>query len=81
LLFLLGATLWAGDGGSLLGTITDPNGAAIPGAQVTATETGTSFKLTNTTDSRGFYSFQSLPVGHYNVEARAPDSNLSGARA
>jgi hypothetical protein len=71
LLLLLGATLWAGDGGSLLGTITDPNGAAIPGAQVTATETGTSFKLTNTTDSRGFYSFQSLPVGHYNVEVHA----------
>jgi hypothetical protein len=54
-----------------LGTITDPNGAAIPGAQVTATETGTSVKLTNTTDGRGFYSFQSLPVGGYDVEVRA----------
>ena len=71
LLSLLGCSLWAGDGGSLLGTITDPNGAAIPGAQVTATETGTSVKLTNTTDGRGFYSFQSLPVGGYDVEVRA----------
>jgi len=71
LLFLLGGTLWAGDGGSLLGTITDPKGAAVPGAQITATETGTAVKQTNTTDNRGFYSFQSLPVGRYQVEVTA----------
>ncbi len=71
LLFLLACSLWAGDGGSLLGTITDPNGAAVPGAQVTATEKSTAVKQTNITDGRGFYSFQSLPVGGYDVEVRA----------
>jgi hypothetical protein len=71
LLALLGWTLWASDGGSLLGTITDPNGATIPGAKVTATATATGVKQTITTDGRGFYSFQSLPVGRYDVQVDA----------
>ena len=70
-LALLGLTLWASDGGSLLGTITDPSGAAVPGAKVTATETATAVKQTVTTDGQGFYSFQSLPVGRYDVEVDA----------
>ncbi len=68
---LLGWTLWASDGGSLLGTVTDPKGAAIPGASVTATETATAVKQTIATDGSGFYSFQTLPVGRYDVEVRA----------
>jgi len=72
LLGLLARTLQASDGGSLLGTITDPNGAAIPGAMVTATEAGTAVKQTIATDGRGFYSFQSLPVGRYDVDVSAP---------
>jgi len=70
-LVLLSLTLWASDGGSLSGTVTDPNGAVVPGAKITATEAATSVKQTATTDRRGFYSFQSLPVGRYNVEANA----------
>jgi Carboxypeptidase regulatory-like domain len=68
---MLVPALWAGDGGSLLGTITDPNGAAVPGARVTSTETATAVKQTITTDGRGFYSFQSLPVGRYDVQVDA----------
>ena len=71
LLALLASTLWAGDGGSLLGTITDPSGKAIPGANVTATETATAVRQTIATDARGFYAFQSLPVGRYDVEVDA----------
>jgi hypothetical protein len=71
LLAVLAPTLWASDGGSLLGTITDPNGAAIPRAKVTATETATAVKQTIITDGRGFYSFQSLPIGRYDVEVDA----------
>jgi hypothetical protein len=71
LLAVIGWTLWASDGGSLLGTITDPNGATIPGAKVTATQTATAVKQTINTDGRGFYSFQSLPVGRYDVEVNA----------
>src|ERR1700678_1895254 len=71
LLAFLAWTLSASDGGSLLGTITDPNGAAVPRANVTAIETATAVKQTIATDGRGFYSFQSLPVGRYDVEVKA----------
>ena len=70
-LFVLGLTLWASDGGSLLGTITDPSGTAVPGAKVMATEPVTAVEHTTTTDRQGFYSFQSLPVGRYDVEVEA----------
>jgi hypothetical protein len=68
---LLGWPLWASDGGSLLGTISDPNGAAVPGASVTATAPATGVKQTIATDGRGFYAFQSLPVGKYDVDVSA----------
>jgi len=68
---LLGLTLWASDGGSLRGTIADPSGRGVPDAKVTAVETATAAKQTVTTDARGFYSFPSLPVGHYDVAVDA----------
>jgi Carboxypeptidase regulatory-like domain len=71
-LFVHAPSAWASDGGSLLGTVTDPRGAVVPGATVAATETSTGVKQTLATDSRGFYSFQSLPVGRYDVEVTAP---------
>jgi Carboxypeptidase regulatory-like domain/TonB dependent receptor len=63
-------TLWA-NSGTLLGTVTDPNGGVVPGASVTATETATAVTQTIATDSRGFYSFQNLPVGRYDVRIDA----------
>jgi hypothetical protein len=71
LLALLVAPLGASDGGSLLGNITDPSGRPVPDARITATETATAVKQIITTDGRGFYSFQSLPVGRYDVEVSA----------
>jgi hypothetical protein len=71
LLGLLEWSLWASDGGSLLGTITDPMGAVVAGAKITATETAIGVKQTIAADTRGFYSFQSLPVGRYDVEVSA----------
>jgi hypothetical protein len=68
---LMAPAVRASDGGSLFGTITDPSGKAVPDAKVTATETATSIKQSVTTDGRGFYSFQSLPVGRYDVDADA----------
>jgi hypothetical protein len=54
-----------------LGTITDPGGNSVPGAKVTATESATAVRQTVTTDRQGLYSFQSLPVGRYDVEVDA----------
>jgi hypothetical protein len=57
--------------GTLSGQILDPSGAAVPDAQVTATnqETGVSVKITTT--SAGTYSFPSLIPGLYKVSVEA----------
>ncbi len=70
-LLALAPALRAADGGSLLGTVTDPHGAVVPGAKVTATETSTGVKQTVVSDGQGFYSFQHLSVGRYDVEVDA----------
>src|SRR5580765_6796321 len=54
-------------GGSLSGTVRDESGAVIPGATVTATNTGIGTTFTSVTDPQGLYSFPKLPVGRYDV--------------
>jgi len=61
--------------GSITGTVSDPQGAAIPGATVTATNTGTGLQLTAVTDRDGNYTFRNLPPGIYDLGA-----SLSGFR-
>jgi hypothetical protein len=51
--------------GSILGTVADPQGAVVPGAVVTARQTSTNLTRTATTDERGAYRFQALPIGRY----------------
>jgi hypothetical protein len=53
--------------GKILGTVTDPNGAVVVGAKVTARNVGTSVERVTTTDSDGNYSIPELPVGIYQV--------------
>ena len=48
--------------------VRDASGATIPGVQVVASEKATGVKTTVTTDSDGFYKFQELPIGTYDVE-------------
>src|SRR5215469_12730900 len=67
-LFFVG-TAWAGVTGSISGVIRDSSGAVVPGVQVTAHNTGTGLQWTTSTDDKGFYSFQALPVGAYDIEA------------
>lgn len=55
--------------GRISGTVTDPSGAVISGAAVTATNASTGVVSRTTTDSAGHYSFLSLPAGNYNVSA------------
>ncbi|NJM52805.1 MAG: hypothetical protein HC846_05070 [Blastocatellia bacterium] len=56
---------------NLTGVVTDPNGAVIPNATVTATNKATNLVRTTTTNGEGIYTFSSLPVGEYEVEASA----------
>ncbi|MGB6485104.1 MAG: carboxypeptidase regulatory-like domain-containing protein [Candidatus Acidiferrales bacterium] len=58
----------AGVGGSISGTVTDASGGVIPKATVTSTNIDTGIRQSVATDSKGFYSFPSLPVGHYDLE-------------
>lgn len=55
--------------GSITGRVTDPSGAAIPGAQVTLTNLATTEKRTQTTGTDGLYSFVNLIPGQYKVDA------------
>src|ERR1700693_2857216 len=66
LLFPTGRLI-AGITASISGTVTDPSGAVIAGATVTATNLDTGVVTTLTTNSQGFYSFQELPLGKYSV--------------
>ena len=50
------------------GTITDPSGAIVAGAKVTATNTGTNFTRQTTSTAAGLYSLGNLPVGAYNLK-------------
>src|SRR3989475_3180795 len=52
---------------TLSGTITDPTGAAIPEASVTATKVATGAATKATTDGAGNYSLPSLPPGIYKL--------------
>jgi Carboxypeptidase regulatory-like domain/TonB-dependent Receptor Plug Domain len=57
--------------GALTGTVTDPSGAVIVGATVTATNTGTGQTRTVTSDATGAYRFSLLPPGNYDVKFSA----------
>jgi hypothetical protein len=61
----------AAQAGFLRGQVIDQNGAIVVGAKVTAHGPGGQVK-TATTDNGGLYSFASLPVGDYTLEASAP---------
>ncbi|GIU82075.1 MAG: TonB-dependent receptor [Acidobacteria bacterium] len=53
--------------GNLEGTVTDPQGAVVPGASVTIQSTGTTagYKATAVTDAEGKFFFTQIPVGTY----------------
>src|SRR5262252_2891192 len=61
----------AQDLGAITGSITDPSGAAIPKAKVTATESETSFSRTITSDDTGHYTLPSLRPTDYTLTVEA----------
>jgi hypothetical protein len=56
-----------GGTGAIQGIITDPGGAVVPGATVTATNVGTSVSTTRQTNDAGLYLIKPLPPGEYKV--------------
>jgi len=55
--------------GSILGTVHDPTGAIIVGAQIKVTNVETNLNRTVLSDGTGSYRILALPVGRYTVEA------------
>ena len=63
--------LWASVSGSISGTVKDPSGSVLANAHVTAKETSTGLSYETHTDSKGYYTFPVLPVGHYELDVDA----------
>ncbi|MFL6228141.1 MAG: TonB-dependent receptor domain-containing protein [Pyrinomonadaceae bacterium] len=55
--------------GDITGRVVDPNGAAVPGVTVTATNQQTGFTKTATSTDEGLYQIVLLPPGTYRVVA------------
>jgi Carboxypeptidase regulatory-like domain/TonB dependent receptor len=58
--------------GSVAGLVADSSGAAISGAEVTLTNTGTAEKRVQQTGSDGLYSFVNLLPGTYRIDVEKP---------
>ena len=49
--------------GTVVGEVSDPSGALIPGATVTLTDASAGVKLTDVTNEDGKYAFTTVPPG------------------
>src|SRR5215468_5241567 len=67
----LTATAQESGGATVNGTVTDPSGALISGAKITATQLATGTKRTTQTSSAGLYSLSALPAGSYDLAVEA----------
>ena len=59
-------------GGAIAGTVLDPSGAALPGAEMTLTDTQAGTALTARTNASGAFGFPDLPPSRYELVVRLP---------
>ncbi len=62
--------------GTILGTVTDPSGSVVPNVSITVTHVETNEVRTVSTGDTGQYVAPDLPIGHYNVSAKAAGFKL-----
>ena len=55
--------------GKIVGTIADPQGAVLPGVNVTVTNLATDAKTVTQTDKDGYFQALNLPIGTYKITA------------
>jgi len=60
------------DRGSIVGLVTDPAGARVPGAQVSVTNLAANQSTSVTTDEKGQYTADLLRIGTYSVTVEKP---------
>src|SRR5438270_3414733 len=74
---MLAVLLWASQSfgqavyGNIIGTVTDPSGAAVPSASVTISDLDRGVNYTTTTNAAGNYQQTHLLAGHYKVKVSA----------
>lgn len=66
-LFVWAALCAQTDRGTITGTVTDPSGASIAGARVTATRTETNTNFTTVSSGSGDFTIPYVPVGEYTI--------------
>jgi len=71
LILILSFAAAAQDTASITGTITDPSGAAVAGAQVALTNAEHGIKRTGKSNGSGDYLFASVPIGAYDLTVAA----------
>ncbi len=70
--FLMAVMAWGqGAVGTITGNVTDASGAAVIGAKVSATNTGTGAETTAMTNETGLYRFVDLAPGAYTITVEA----------
>ncbi|WP_420239588.1 carboxypeptidase regulatory-like domain-containing protein [Telmatobacter bradus] len=79
LLFSAVGLLAQTDTGVITGTVTDPTGAVIGGAQITATNTENGLKLSAEANGVGEYNILAVPRGNYKVTAKAAGFSTANA--
>ena len=66
---------------SLVGTVSDASGKTVPGAKVTAVNTGTRDTYAATTNEQGYYNFPFVTIGNYNLAIEQPGFQISRVMA
>src|ERR1700741_5211724 len=57
--------------GTVIGTVTDPTGEAVPNGKVTVTNTGQGVTQTTTTNDSGYFTLSNLTPGNYRLSVEA----------
>lgn len=62
---------------TIIGTVTDPSGAAVPNVAITITNNDTGIAIHLTTDSAGQYVAPVNRIGHYSIKAEAANFKVA----
>src|SRR5581483_11531852 len=65
----------------ITGKVTDPSGASVTNASVTARDTDRGTVWSTKTNEEGLYNFSRLPIGHYEVKVEATGFQTAATKA
>src|SRR5207237_7667940 len=71
-LALLSTAAYGQGTASILGTVTDQTGSAVPAAKITITNTENGFVRNTVSNATGSYAARELTIGRYSVKVEAP---------